>query len=156
MDLSMNGYSNSPTKKYKRGDVIFKEGESAEGFYIIKKGKVSVIKRRKKRITPIYTAVEKEMLGEDCIFSNTFNYNYTAIALKPTEAIFIEKKLVESFLGDGRDWMKNLLELFANRLNHTSEVLAESHVRHDDLFANEEFSNSDEAFFKNILKSVES
>lgn len=80
------------TSFYKKRDVIFIEGDACPGFYVVKSGRVKLIKTSrdgKEQIIKILQA--GELLGMET-FYNGKSYGNTAIAMDDCELCFIEKR----------------------------------------------------------------
>jgi CRP/FNR family cyclic AMP-dependent transcriptional regulator len=75
--------------RFQAGEVIFREGDPANGFYLLQKGKVVLESYVLGRgIVPLQTIVAGEVLGWSWLFPPCF-WHFGARAVEPTEAIFI-------------------------------------------------------------------
>lgn len=110
----------SITKEYKSGDIIFNEGDKCLHLGIIIEGEIKIV---------TYTYLEKEetintvstgdMFGQFLLFSTHDNYFGSAIALKKTKILFINKtNLLKLFDED-----KNFLNLYLKAICDQSIIL---------------------------------
>jgi len=80
------------TSFHKRKDIVFMEGDSCHGFYIIKSGRIKLIRTSKQGKEQIIKISQPgELLGME-IFYEGKNHTNTAIVMDDTELCFIERK----------------------------------------------------------------
>jgi CRP-like cAMP-binding protein len=72
---------------FKAGDIIFREGDPANRFYLLIKGKVSVEAQRAERHVTVQTIVGGDVLGWSWLFPPYYTH-FDARAVEPTEAMF--------------------------------------------------------------------
>ena len=92
-------------KKYHKGDVIFRQDESVENFYVLMKGRVSIAKHLisgKKNILYI--------VGENHIFGEEQSYQYGAWAISEVELIEMPKTFFYSFCSNACEHHKQLIQ----------------------------------------------
>ena len=92
-------------KKYHKGDVIFRQDESVENFYVLLKGRVSIAKHLisgKKNILYI--------VGENHIFGEEQSYQYGAWAISEVELIEMPKTFFYSFCSNACEHHKQLIQ----------------------------------------------
>ncbi len=103
---------------YKAGDVIFRTGQVANGFYIILKGKVRV--EREKAGAPVKTLAELSaptVLGEMGLLSKRVRTS-TAVAEEPTAILFFDRNKFNQLLHED--------DLMAFKLSHNlGSILSE-------------------------------
>nr|WP_291234550.1 Crp/Fnr family transcriptional regulator [Frisingicoccus sp.] len=99
-------------KKYHKGDVIFRQDESVENFYVLLKGQVTIAKHLisgKKNI--LYIVRENQIFGEE----QTFQYG--AWALSDVELIEMPKTFFYSFCSNAckhhKQLIQNILEMLS-------------------------------------------
>lgn len=99
-------------KKYHKGDVIFRQDESVENFYVLLKGQVTIAKHLisgKKNI--LYIVRENQIFGEE----QTFQYG--AWALSDVELIEMPKTFFYSFCRNAckhhKQLIQNILEMLS-------------------------------------------
>ena len=92
-------------KKYHKGDVIFRQDESVENFYVLLKGRESIAKHLisgKKNILYI--------VGENHIFGEEQSYQYGAWAISEVELIEMPKTFFYSFCSNACEHHKQLIQ----------------------------------------------
>lgn len=149
MNISLSGSEN--IESIAKDEVLFKEGELPDCFFIIISGKVTCLKWYNDRLVPIYTAGEQEIVGEDCVLADTSEYFYSAVVMEDCEVIRIEKSEVFKFLNTQSDWIKNILRNISEKLYHTSDLIAEHRILDKKLLSDVDFSDDQEALFRKKL-----
>lgn len=149
MGISLN--SNVQTEKFSKDQVLFKEGELPDCFFIVVSGKIMTLKWFDGRLTPVYTAVQEDIVGEDCVFSDGGEYFYSAVAVEDSEVIRIQKADVFKYISSQSPWIQKILQNISHKIEHTSEVIAEHRILDDKLLADSEFSDEQEASFRSKL-----
>jgi CRP-like cAMP-binding protein len=134
-----------------KDSVIFKEGDIPEAFYIIKSGSVRCLKWNDKRLSPVFTATEGDIVGEDCVLSDSNKYFYSAVALSNCSLIRVEKNDVFKYLNSQSPWVRMILDNLSEKIQHTTEVIAEHGIKDDALLKNLDFSQEEEVLFKGKL-----
>jgi len=149
MNISLN--ENVNIEKFQKDDVLFKEGDLPDSFFIVMSGKVITLKWFDGRLTPIYTAIQEDIVGEDCVFSDNDQYFYSAIAIEDCEVIRIQKTDAFKYLNSQSEWVKKILQNISDKIEHTSEVIAEHRILDSKLLSNTEFTDEQEASYKSKL-----
>jgi len=142
---------NSPQTIFNKGDVIFLDGDNSHHLYIIKKGKVRVIKEIQSRLIPITILHEKEFLGELSIFTNS-SHRATAIAVAETELVPVEKNEVKLILKTLPIWINELMHTLSNRLNALDELIREHKIIDEDLTEGNRFAHGEERMIQAKIK----
>ena len=109
--------------QYKKGDILFREGESADKFYLVIKGRVSIETWVPHRgWVMIQTIEEGEMLGWSWLVP-PYKYRFGARVLNKTEMYVFNGEMLrrqcEKDHGLGYDVMKRVLQAFIRRLEQT-------------------------------------
>lgn len=112
---------------FKRGQVIFAEGEPSTYLYIVAKGDVAIVKEGKGRLSPISTVGEKDFIGELSMF-NDEPRSATAIALQDCELVVIKKSEIRKVLRSCPEWVSNIMVTISDRLRSTVDVLREHRI----------------------------
>ena len=154
MSILLNGGEN--VEKFSKGDILFKEGALPEHFYLILSGNVTCFKKHNDRLVPVFTAGEKEIVGEDCVLADSNKYFYSAVVMEDSQLVKIEKSEVYEFLNLQKDWIKNILKNISDKINHTTEIIAEHRILDNRLVGEIEFSDDQEAKLKKDLKITKS
>ncbi len=111
-------------KKYKEKEIIVRQGENSDKFYIIKEGLVGIVLEVDKKNEEVVGNLKGtgEFFGEIGIIYN-IPRSATVIALTPTEVLqFSDKDFMELIFGDEKA-RQILQELAENRLMQDEEAL---------------------------------
>jgi len=119
--------------EFKEGEIIFREGDPANRFYLIEEGRV-VLESRKLDRPPvqIQTIGAGDVLGWSWLFP-PYYWNFEARSLEPTRAIFFYgtrlREKCEEDRGFGYELMKRMSAVMLQRLQATRKQLLESESR---------------------------
>jgi CRP-like cAMP-binding protein len=119
--------------RFESTDVIFREGESANEFYLIRTGKVALqlFADRRGPLT-VLTLEEGDVLGWSWL-SPPYRWKFTARALEPTRAISMDGKcLREKAEYDhdlGYEILKRFVQVIEERVRATSTKLLNVYER---------------------------
>jgi len=121
---------NAMRMRYEPGALIFCEGEPANRFYLIEKGKVSLEShRRDEPPVPVQTIGPGDVLGWSWLVPSYY-WHYDARALEPTTAIFFYgTRLREACEQDhdlGYELIKRMTQVVIQRLQATRKQLLAS------------------------------
>lgn len=103
-------------KRYKKGSIVFMEGDRGEAFYFIKSGKIKISKSSKngkELILNIYG--ENHVFAEVTIF-NDISYPATAEVLEDAELGVILNSDLEKLIKQNADLGFNLIKILSKRL----------------------------------------
>ena len=107
--------------RFKEGEVILREGEAANKFYLIRHGKVAIYIGKPRSIT-IQTIQEGDILGWSWLIP-PYNYRFNARAVEDTRAIALDGKCLrekcENNNSLGYDLLKRLVNVLTQRLEAT-------------------------------------
>ena len=123
---------NAMMMSYQPGEVIFREGDPANRFYLIQKGKVTLeSSRRESEPVLIQSIGPGDVLGWSWLFP-PYYWHFDARAVEPTEAIFFYgTRLREQCERDhdlGYELMKRMASVIIHRLQATRRHLLEARV----------------------------
>lgn len=111
------------------GEIIFRQGEPANRFYLIQSGKVAVESSERGRVVPIETLGAGDVLGWSWLFPS-FAWHFQARALETTRAIACDGAhlLVRSEEDHdfGYELMKRVAQVLIRRLQATRKQLAQN------------------------------
>ena len=114
-------------EKYEDGDYICKEGDVGHDMYIIKSGKVEVLKEMGDTEMRIATLGPKDFFGEMALFGA--NRRMAAVrAITYTEAIVVTKRMLETQYKKVPDWLVSMIKTIAKRIITTSKGV-KGHLR---------------------------
>jgi len=116
---------------FETGDVLFREGDSAENIYIVLQGRVAVevglLGRQRRRCATIATARRGESIGWSAAIGSG-KYLASAYAVEKTTAVVVDRRAVHCLFVDnpasGLRVMEKLIDLARSRLSRTTEILA--------------------------------
>lgn len=107
-------------EKYEDGDYICREGDVGHDMYIIKSGKVEVLKEMGDTEMRIATLGPKDFFGEMALFGA--NRRMAAVrAITYTEAIVVTKRMLETQYKKVPDWLVSMIKTIAKRIITTSK-----------------------------------
>lgn len=112
---------------YKKGQVIFAEGEPANYVYLVNYGQVTIFKEDNQRLLPIAEVRDKDFLGETSLFIDEVR-TATAVATEVTEVLIIKKSEVKNVLRHCPEWVSDIMSTLSERLNHCNEILREHRI----------------------------
>jgi CRP/FNR family transcriptional regulator, dissimilatory nitrate respiration regulator len=110
-------------KTFKRGEIIFSEGDEGIGFYIILSGKVKIFKlsaEGKEQILHIMEA--QEPFGEAAVFAGE-NYPASAQALVETKVFLFPRRLFVDLISKNPSLALNMLAFLSLRLRKLSSLV---------------------------------
>lgn len=111
------------TRFYKKGDVIFDEGESLNGVYCVRSGvcKLTKLSANGKDHT-VKLLGKGELIGQRSVISNE-RTNLSAIALNDMELCYVPKDQIISSIHDNKDFTIELLQQMASDLKGAEDDL---------------------------------
>lgn len=115
--------TNAPVKRFKKGQVIFGEGEPVTGFYFLHTGKVKVHKRwgeEKELIVKIAKA--GDVLGHRGMGKNQ-HYPVAATALENSTACFVSTDFLQTTLRVNNELTYQLMLFYANELQEAEQSM---------------------------------
>jgi len=106
---------------FKKGEVILKEGQSADKFYVIRSGLVAIYIDQRRQ-NPIQTIKEGDILGWSWLIP-PYTYRFSAEAVENTRAVILDGKCLrgkcEKNSDLGYELLKRLMSVFTQRLEAT-------------------------------------
>lgn len=109
--------------QYKKGELIFREGDKVEGIYFISSGKVKVHKKwGEEKELIIRFAREGEIFGHRGL-GHTREYPISATALEPLNACFIDLDFFQASVKVNYDFTNQLLLFFADELQESERKM---------------------------------
>jgi len=106
-------------RKYKKGEIIFREGDSGDNLFIIKKGKVGIFRGKRDELVLLITLGEGEFFGEMAVFSSLKGSKFrtaTAQALEDTTLISVNKLKLRRILSQVPSWFITMFNGVMERL----------------------------------------
>jgi CRP/FNR family transcriptional regulator, dissimilatory nitrate respiration regulator len=111
------------TRSYNRGQVIFSEGDEANGFYVLASGRVKIFKvssEGKEQILHLFESGEP--FGEVPVFSGG-RFPAHAEAMEKCEAMFFPKKPFEEAIRSDPSIALNMLAILSLRLKQFTRLI---------------------------------
>jgi CRP-like cAMP-binding protein len=107
---------------FKKGDMLFNEGQKSEGVYCIRKGEFLILKRNGKGENKMLAIAQPgELLGATSILISDENrYSTTAKAVSDGQGCFIRQDKFKILLQKDPGISMNLMQLILQKLNRLS------------------------------------
>lgn len=112
-----------PTKVFKQRQFIYNEEETANEMYIIKNGKVRIVRNIKNNPITVSTLDKGSFFGEVALLREQ-KHSATAVAETDVELIVINKESFNQQLGLLQKWFQTIIRSMAERLNSTLDQLS--------------------------------
>lgn len=112
--------SETTTKRLTKGDIIYYQGDRAESFYYLKKGRVRVYMTSPDGVEKtLSTATHGEIIGEAAFFDKMPRVS-SASALTNTELVSINENKLVTLIKESPQLALELLEIQATRIRQLS------------------------------------
>ncbi|MGE4131157.1 MAG: cyclic nucleotide-binding domain-containing protein [Bdellovibrionales bacterium] len=82
-------------KKLKRGEILFKEGETPHAVYLIQSGKLALMHERGGKNLEVVVLGPSQVVGEQAIFSTTARHEFTAQAVQECKILEVPIDLMK-------------------------------------------------------------
>ena len=113
----------SRTKKFLKGELVFKEGDHGNCFYIIKAGSVEVVKGLGESDEIVIAVLKKnEIFGEMAIFGDKTR-SASIRAAEDIEVMEISENVIRAKLPSSPEWIRRMFEILVKRLKNTNEKI---------------------------------
>ncbi len=110
-------------KRYKKGEVIFKEGDDGDALHLIRKGSAMVTKRIGGRDVTLNYQAAGSYFGEMALMAE-IPRTATVTAAVETETVIIEGEKFINLMNDDVDLYNRMDELYGTRLIRTEQMAA--------------------------------
>ena len=122
---------------FAEGEVIFKEGDTADQFYLLKKGKVLLEKKMSEKITLYFGAVKEGYSFGWSAMLDGGSYTSYAICAEPCEVFSLKRGIILDLMDKDHDmgyiFTQRLLRVIKARLDHRTEQFLRSIMNQPDL-----------------------
>ena len=109
------------------GSIVFREGDTGDKFYLIKKGRIIFFKNMDgENIITVNTAVTGEFFGELAALGDHKTRNATAICAEDTMLAVASKDNLDTLIANNPDFAMDLIETLTNRVVLSEKVFFES------------------------------
>ena len=112
-----------PTRWFKTGDYVFREGEHANRAFLIKSGSVGVLKKTEVGEEAIATHRKGAIFGEMALIDNKPR-SASVMCKEPTELVIIDRNDLEDRFGKTDPVVLRLISTLTKRLREQSEHIA--------------------------------
>ena len=106
-------------KNLKRGEVLFREGDASEAMYVIKSGKIAIVKTKGKSEITLAELSPGDMLGEMAFFDNRPR-SAGARAIVDSVVIELPFKALNSQFKTFPEWLKAIVRTMNNHLRNAN------------------------------------
>ena len=122
---------------FAEGEVIFKEGDTADQFYLLKKGKVLLEKKMSEKITLYFGAVKEGYSFGWSAMLDGGSYTSYAICAEPCEVFSLRRSIILDRMDKDHDmgyiFTQRLLRVIKARLDHRTDQFLRSIMNQPDL-----------------------
>ncbi|NPA68605.1 MAG: Crp/Fnr family transcriptional regulator [Chlorobi bacterium] len=123
---------NKQCTSYKKGEIIFKEGDLPVGMTCLCEGKVKLFKEGVGgRDQIIRMETRGDFVGFRALFAGE-HYNATATAIEDSVICYLEKNILEKLIKSNGDFALKVIEILAKELGFSNErtvSLTQKHIR---------------------------
>jgi CRP-like cAMP-binding protein len=116
-------------RKFKRGSLIFIEGELSTEMFIIQSGKVRILKQEGESTIELAILGPGSVLGELSLLDHQPR-SATAQVVEDVTTSVIDEELLRATLEKVPSWLSNIIQLVVKRLRDTMKRTSEDVVRH--------------------------
>ncbi|MCP4726149.1 MAG: Crp/Fnr family transcriptional regulator [bacterium] len=113
-------FSSSALKKYKKGEIVFREGQNAKDLYIIKSGIAEVLKQVNDQEIKLAELCEDDFFGEMAFFSDEPR-SATVRALDDLEVYIVDEADFSSHMQNIPGWFSRMITVMAKRIKTLDE-----------------------------------
>ena len=112
-------------KYFRRGEIMFRQGDPSEGVYLIKEGSFKLVRVTEDGKEVILQIVGKgEVLGEAALFRDGFN-PATAVALEDSRVCSVTRRSFEEIVRQSPDMAMQIIVSLGSRLYDTWQQVTE-------------------------------
>lgn len=111
-----------PRTLFPSGKTIFREGEAPGNVYLVKRGKVRLVKNHGKDEVILEEIGENGVFGEMSLIDQT-SRSATALAIDDTECYVLNRQEFDSHLKDMDPFMRGVFRIIVSRLRDTTAQL---------------------------------
>lgn len=119
---------NRHERSFKRGSLMFIEGEVSTEMFIIKSGKVRILKQEGQSTIELATLGAGSVLGELALLDHQPR-SATAQVVEDINATIIDETLLESTLAKIPSWLADIIKVVVKRLRDTMKKTSDDVVR---------------------------
>lgn len=109
-------------KKLKRGEFLFKEGDTPNTIYMLQSGKIGLMVERGSKRLEVITLGASQVLGEMGLFSNT-KHVFSAEALQETKVLEVPLEMMKQQFEKSPPGVKLLVKSLVEEVRHVLQQL---------------------------------
>lgn len=114
-------------RSYNAGEFLYRAGDPTDTIFLIKSGKVALVREKGQSFYPIRSLGPKSILGEEFLLTKSFRKEH-AVALEKTYTILIHRNEVEEYFDTENGWRKELFETLCGRYIVLEETMDEHNL----------------------------
>jgi CRP/FNR family transcriptional regulator len=110
-------------KNYKKGEMIFFEGEEGEGLFLLETGKIKLTKMVESGDEQILTIIKPGNIFAEVVLFGNADYPATAVALEDSKLNLIRSQDMEKLIQDKPSIAVKLLNVMSKRLRRAQKLV---------------------------------
>ena len=111
------------TKEYKKGEIIFFEGEVGKALFMLEEGKIKLVKMKESGEEQILSILQAGSIFAEVVIFNETDYPATAIVLEKTRVAMISKDDMKALIQSIPKLALELLEIMSTRLIRAQKMV---------------------------------
>ncbi|MBN2036835.1 MAG: Crp/Fnr family transcriptional regulator [Chitinispirillaceae bacterium] len=123
--MSQLGAVQNRIVRYRKGDVLFRENDDTQDFFIIKSGSVRILKKIGNKEITLDTLGPGMVAGEIASIDKVPR-TASGVALADTEVILIPQDSVKKILDNIPDWFRKIAQILVQRLREVDDRISRS------------------------------
>lgn len=112
---------------FKKGAILFKEGDMVAHFYIIKSGVVRLFKEVDNSIETVSVLTENDFVGEVEFFTDGARLT-SAVTMTPVDMIAIKRSEVKKVVQLCPSWVNDIMSTLSERYSESMSILLEHKI----------------------------
>ena len=124
------GVVNRNDRVFKRGTLMFIEGEGGREMFIMRTGKVRILKQEGDRTVELAVLGQGSVLGELALLDNQPR-GATAQVIEDVSATVIDEKVLESTFAKIPAWLVSVIKMVVSRLRETNKRTGDDIVKNN-------------------------
>jgi len=112
---------------FREGAVLFAQGEPSRFLYIVKKGKVVLLKNNGTHLNILKVAHEKDILNEVSVLTKQPT-EFAAVAKTEVEVVMVEQKDILTVIKNSPEWVPEIFQTLCERLKSTEAIILEHNL----------------------------
>jgi CRP-like cAMP-binding protein len=109
----------------KKGEILFKENDSSNEFFIVKKGSIKVFRSVDQKEITLDTIGPGMVMGEIAMIANVPR-TASCMAIEDTDVVMITKQEFDNAFAKVPDWFRKIALILVQRLRETDEKISRS------------------------------